>query len=73
MMKDQRGQSAVEYIMLLMVMVIIGMAIFGKMKKYILDNPDSFINSYLKSYEQVFGGGGTQGATFRYQRFPLRR
>lgn len=70
---NNKGQTSVEYIMLIVVMTTIALAVFGKVKGYIVDNPNSFLNSYIKSYEQVFGGGATQGATFDYKRFPLRR
>ena len=70
---NNKGQSSVEYIMLLVVMVTIALAAFGKIRAFMVENPDSFLNSYIKSYEQVFGGSSTQGSTFNYKRFPIHR
>lgn len=42
-----KGQTAVEYILMLSVSVSMGVAFFKKFEKYLLSNPDSYVNTYI--------------------------
>ena len=63
----QRGQTAIEYIMMLAVVGGLGMTFMKKMDEYLLQNPNSYINNYLNSYKAVLK------ADPKYQRFQLIR
>jgi hypothetical protein len=64
----QKGQTSVEYVLLVGVMIAISVAFFGKVRGYILDNPDSMVNKYLLGFESSFNGGAG-----RYKRFSLKK
>lgn len=66
----EKGQSSVEYILLVGVMISVAVAFFGKLNDYLLDNPDSMLNSYLAGYENVFNSDGVNAS---YKRFDLPR
>jgi hypothetical protein len=64
---NQRGQTSVEYILLLSVMITLSITFFGKVEEFVLTNPDSMVNRYLGSYRQLFGVNGS------YKTFSIRR
>ena len=74
-MKDQKGQTSVEYILLVAVMIIIAIAFFDKVNKFVLDNPDSLVNRYLGGFQNVFGSpeSGNSGVSGQYKTFRLPR
>lgn len=69
---NQKGQTSVEYILMVVVVIFVATSIFKKLEEYIISNPDSFVNGYLESYRSAFGGeeGGFTGA---YKYFSIRR
>lgn len=72
--KNQAGQTSVEYILLVSVMIMLSFTFFKKVNEYVLTNPDSLINKYLSQSQRFFGsensGGGIDG---NYKRFTLPR
>lgn len=68
----QSGQTAVEYILMIVVIIFVATGVFKKIEEYLITNPDSMINLYLSSYKTAFGGaeGGFTGA---YRFFNIRR
>jgi hypothetical protein len=72
--KNQSGQTSVEYILLVSVMIMLSFTFFEKVNGYILTNPDSMINKYLNQSQRFFGsdstGGGIDG---NYKTFSLPR
>lgn len=64
---SQTGQAAVEYILMLVAVSFIMMSVFGKLKGYMVDNPDSLLNNFTKAYQ---GPGFLDG---NYKRFSLKR
>lgn len=68
--KCQRGQTSVEYILLIAAMIFISIAFFKEVQRYMITNPDSFLNRYI-------GEGGVFSSAFnangRYKRFRLSR
>lgn len=68
----EAGQTSVEYILLIVVVVAIATSLFNQLEGYLISNPDSLKNQYLGGYSQMFSGsnGGFQG---EYKRFTVRR
>jgi Flp pilus assembly pilin Flp len=67
----EKGQTSVEYILMIAVISVIASGIFSKFEKYIYSNPDSMINTYIGGLSDVFGNSGS--GQFKYKRFILRR
>ncbi len=67
---QESGQTSVEYMLLVAVMITVGVSFFDRFEAYLVDNPDSFINSTLGSYSDIMGGGGINA---QYKRFSIRR
>ena len=59
-----------EYILLIAVMVTISITFFNKLNDFMIDNPNSVLNSYLNGFDKVFNGGGVNAS---YKRFNLPR
>ncbi len=66
----EKGQTSVEYILLLAVVAVVMTSVFGKLEGYLLSNPDSFKNRYLGNYKTMFDGGSTNLA---YKFFTIKR
>jgi hypothetical protein len=73
MTKDQKGQTSIEYILLLTVSFSLAYTFFGKLEEYVITNPDSFLNLYLNDFKKTLTNGNGSGTDFDYKRFPLRR
>ena len=69
---SQLGQTSVEYIMLIVVVVAVSSSVFEKLEGFLISNPDSIKNKYLGGYASMFGGsnGSFQG---QYRYFSVRR
>ncbi len=67
-LKSQRGQTAVEYLLLMAVSVSLGLTFFKKMDEYIIKNPNGLIGKPLKTFQRELGT--PEG---RYKTFPLRK
>ena len=65
---SQKGQTSVEYILLVGVMIFISIGVFKQIREYVVTNPDSMVNRYLSSFDQQFGGGGG-----RFKYFSLKK
>jgi hypothetical protein len=52
----EAGQTSVEYIMMIFVVVTVATAVFEKLEGYILTNPNSIKNQYLGTYKNMFSG-----------------
>lgn len=50
----KKGQTSVEYILMLSVVVSMGVAFFKQFKAYLIENPDSYIKTHLKLYEKLY-------------------
>jgi hypothetical protein len=69
MRSKQRGQTSVEYILLVSVMIFMSVTFFKKVEEHLLTNPDSMINRYLGAYRGSMGGG----INASYKTFSIRR
>ena len=69
---NDKGQTAVEYTLLLAVVIVLAIGIFKKLNDYLINNPDSFQNKYLNSYTSFFqcNNGSFSG---QYKHFIIRR
>ncbi|HLW58031.1 MAG TPA: hypothetical protein VKY27_11620 [Bacteriovoracaceae bacterium] len=63
-----RGQTSVEYMLILVVTITIGIAFKKKMEEFMLTNPNSFISKQLNSLQ----AGLAHDTSGRFTRFPLR-
>lgn len=62
-LKGQKGQTAVEYVMVIAVSVSIAVAVFKKLNGYFLDNPNSYFGSKIQVYNNLYN---SQGGYKRY-------
>ena len=67
--RTERGQTSVEYLLLLVVSIGLGITFYKKMDEYLIKSPNSFINKSLNSYKSALAADPNG----RYSRFPLRR
>jgi Flp pilus assembly pilin Flp len=69
---NHKGQTAVEYILLIAVIVVVMTTVFKKLEQYIVSNPDSLQANFIKNFENGVSGynGDFKG---KYQRFIIRR
>lgn len=73
-MKQQKtwkefGQTTVEYILMLAVVVAVGIKILKTFEDYLIKNPNSFINIYLNDFKSNLGDPNSGG----YKFFKLRK
>lgn len=69
---NQKGQSSVEYILLMVVVISIATSVFDIIEKRFLDGPGSFTQIFLKEFSDTFGGsnGSFQG---EFKHFVIRK
>lgn len=65
-LKD-RGQTSIEYLLLIIVSVGLGLTFFKKFQGYLLTNPDSYINVHMKFYKDLYD------PSYGYKKFRLPR
>lgn len=65
--KSEQGQTAVEYLLLIVVGVSLGLTFMKKMDEYVIKNPNGMIGGPIKSFEKKIN----QDPTGRYRTFPL--
>jgi len=63
-----KGQTSVEYMLILVVAITIGISFKQKMEEFMLTNPNSFISRQLNALD----AGLKQDASGRFTRFQLR-
>ena len=66
--KNQKGQTAVEYILMIVVAVAFGLTFMKKMDEYVIKNPNGMIGKPLNSFKKSLQADSSG----RYSRFPLR-
>lgn len=67
LLASRKGQTSVEYLLLIFVSASLGMLLFKKLNDYFLNNPNSFVNQQLSSLKGFSGPNGNG-----YKKFPLR-
>jgi hypothetical protein len=63
----EKGQTSVEYILMLAVSVSMGVALLKKTEAFLITNPDSYMNTQLKIYTSLFDPQNL------YKKYPLPR
>ena len=63
-----QGQTSVEYMLILVVAITIGMAFKQKMEEFMISNPNSFISRQ----SNAISAGLQEDSSGRYRRFSLR-
>lgn len=66
----EKGQTSVEYILIIAVITVVTTSVFTKLEGYLITNPDSFKNQYLGAYKNMFDGGNLNSS---YKWFAVRR
>lgn len=66
---NNQGQTSVEYLLLLVVSIGLGVTFYKKMDEYMIKSPNSFIAKSLNSYKEALN----TDPNGRFSRFPLRR
>gem|GEM_PF-1044438 len=64
----EKGQTSIEYLLLLSVAIAMGLTFSKKFEEYLLTNPDSYINKHLKIYDQSFNDPSKAYKTFSFPR-----
>lgn len=67
MRKNQKGQTSVEYLLMIVVAITLGFTFKKRMEEYFFKNPNSFIAGSLRQYRSAFDSGN------KYRTFPLLR
>jgi hypothetical protein len=68
MRNSQEGQTAVEYLLMVVVAVGLGITLFNRLDEYLIKNPNGMIAKPLKHFKNLIN----TDSTGRYRRFPLR-
>jgi len=63
----QKGQTSVEYMLMIVVSVGIGLTFFKKFEGYLLTNPDSYMNIQMEFYKNLYD------PQFGYKKYRLPR
>ncbi|MBA2403251.1 MAG: hypothetical protein H0V66_00645 [Bdellovibrionales bacterium] len=63
----QKGQTSVEYLLMVAMSITLGVKCFEKFEGYLLTNPDSYINMQMKIYKEMFD------PQYAYKKFRLPR
>jgi hypothetical protein len=70
-LKKSFGQTTIEYLLMIVVVIGMGLTFFRQMDKYILQNPNGLIGKPLNSYKKMFQGSGNPSDAYR--RFYVRK
>lgn len=65
--KSEEGQTAVEYLLLIVVSVSLGLTFLKKMDEYVINNPQGLIGGPLNQFKTQLN----QDPTGRYRTFPI--
>lgn len=72
MFKNEKGQTSVEYILLLAVVMAVLSNLLPRIQEYLISNPNSLQNTVLSGFGNTMEGFNN-GFNGQYQRFTLRR
>ncbi|MES2525455.1 MAG: hypothetical protein V4598_00145 [Bdellovibrionota bacterium] len=71
--KNQRGQTSIEYLLMLVVSITLGITFKKKMNEYFFTNPNSFIAGSLRNYRALFAGTENNRPYKRFRVIQQRR
>lgn len=66
--KSQKGQTAVEYMLMIAFGISLGLTVFKKLNEDLINNPNGLISGPINKFKNDIGADPTG----RYRRFPLR-
>jgi Flp pilus assembly pilin Flp len=66
-LKSQKGQTSIEYLLLIVVAVSFGLVFAKKMDQYLIKNPNGLIGAPLKGFKEKL----SQDPTNRYRVYPI--
>ncbi len=66
-LKNKRGQTSVEYLLLVVVAVSFGLTFAKKMDEYLIKNPNGLISKPLNGFKEKL----SQDPTGRYRVYPI--
>lgn len=69
---NNKGQTTVEYTLILAVMIAVGVAFFRQLNDYLVANPNSLVGRVQTSFEELVGSDNN-GVSLQYKRFTIRR
>lgn len=72
MIKNEKGQTSVEYILLLSVIIAIMSNLLPRIQEYLISNPNSLQNTVLSGFGDTIEGYN-DGFDGQYKYFTLRR
>lgn len=67
---NERGQTSVEYILMIVTVAIVATSTFKLIEEHLLTGPNSFKNRYLGQYKNMFEAGSVN---LQYKYFTLKR
>lgn len=70
--KDEKGQTTVEYILLLVVIISIMSSVLKELEEYMVTGPNSMQNKFIKSFSSAVQGGNASFSG-QYKYFVIRR
>jgi len=70
--KNEKGQTSVEYILLIVVIVSIMTNVFRQLEGYMVDGPNSLQSKLIKSFSSNAQGSNTEFSG-QYKYFVIRR
>jgi hypothetical protein len=62
---SHKGQTSVEYILILSVAISLGITVFNKLNEHLVDNPNGMIGKPLNSFKKQLDSSG------RYRQYPM--
>jgi Flp pilus assembly pilin Flp len=68
--KDEKGQTMAEYTLMVVVIVSVMFAVFGKLEEHLITNPDSIQSKYLSEFKDAFAGQNASNCPYCYFKIP---
>lgn len=71
-LKNEKGQTTVEYILLIAVVVSVMSVVFEQLEEKMLSGPNSLQSKFLKGFEGTANPNGSGEEVFTYKYFVIR-
>ncbi len=71
--KNQKGQTSVEYLLMVVVALVLGFTFKKRMDEYFFKSPNSFIAKSLRNYKALFAGSVNGRPYKRFQVIQVRK
>jgi hypothetical protein len=67
-LKLDRGQTVVEYMLMIAMSVGLGIAVFNQLNDYLIKNPNGLVGARLNQFKKDL----SSDSSGRYKRFPIK-